>query len=142
SQRWRNVHLRGIKSAYGNAPFFDYFYPEFAQLFLQKHSRLYDLNYQLLTLCLKLIGYNVKMEETVIYQANTLENDLRGVLNAKQSYECRNIYRPYPYTQLFGLNFAPNLSIIDLLFCEGPNSKIVINRSKKEKEHYLKGLRF
>lgn len=142
SQRWRNVHLRGIKSAYGNAPFFDYFYPEFEQLYHQKYNRLYDLNFQLLTLCLKLIQFDVKMEETTIYQSCTHETDMRGVLNAKQSYESRNIYRPYPYTQLFGLNFVPNLSIIDLLFCEGPNSKIVIDRSKKEKEHYLKGLRF
>jgi hypothetical protein len=137
SQRWKNVHLGGIKSGYGNAPYFDYFYPELEQLYHQKHRGLYDLNYRLLTLCLELLQLNVKMEETTNYGSCTHENDIRGVLNAKQSYESRNIYRPYPYTQLFGLNFAPNLSIIDLLFCEGPNSKIVIDRSKKEKEHYL-----
>lgn len=141
-QRWRDIHLRGIKSAYGKAPFFEYFYPEIESIFQENILHLYAFNYRLLTLCLKLLDRSVRMEETLEYQAHGDKIDLRGVINAKAPYTGRNIYEPYPYTQLFGLNFAPNLSIVDLLFCEGPNSKNIIGDSKKEIEHSLKGLRF
>lgn len=141
-QRWRNIHLRGIKSAYGKAPYFEYFYPEIERIFLENIVHLYAFNYRLLTLCLKLLDHSAKMEETLDYQVHVDKIDLRGVISAKASYTERNIYEPYPYMQLFGLNFAPNLSIVDLLFCEGPNSKNIIRESKKEIEHSLKGLRF
>ena len=141
-QRWRNVHLRGIQSAYGKAPFFEYFYPEVERLFQEDIKPLYEFNFKLLSLCLKLLGSTVKMEETSNYYSYFDSRDLRGVIKAKEVYSSRNIYAPYPYMQVFGLNFAPNLSIIDLMMCEGPNSKNIIERSKKEIEHSLKGLRF
>lgn len=141
-QRWKDIHLRGIKSAYGKAPFFDYFFPEIENVFRQNITRLYGFNYRLLTICLKLLDRSVKMEETIDYQSYEGKMDLRGVIKSKASYTDRNIYDPFPYMQVFGLNFAPNLSIVDLLFCEGPNSKNIINSSKKEFEHSLNGLRF
>src|SRR5690606_35490073 len=52
-QNWRKIHLRGIQSAYGKAPFFEYFYPDFENIFLKKHGGLYEFNFDLLTLCLK-----------------------------------------------------------------------------------------
>ncbi|MEX2591691.1 MAG: WbqC family protein [Anditalea sp.] len=131
NQRWRNIHLRGIQSAYGKAPFFEYFYPELERLYLIGPNGLYDFNFELLTLCLKFLRLTVKMEETCDYQQYRGITDLRGVIKAKESFLHRNIYEPYSYMQLFGLNFVPNLSIIDLLFCEGPNSKKVIGSSKK-----------
>jgi len=142
SQAWRKVHLRGIKSAYGKAPFFEYFFPELEKIYLQNISRLYEHNFQLLTICLKFMQLPVKMNETHVYGKYKEETDLRGLIKTKEPFDCRNIYEPYPYAQLFGLNFVPNLSIIDLLFCEGPNSKNILNCSKKETEHSWKGLRF
>jgi hypothetical protein len=133
SQRWRDIHLRGIQSAYGKAPFFEYIYPDLELIFLSGQKGLYDFNYDLLTLCLKFLKVSVKMEETHEYQQYSTITDLRGVIKVKESYQHRNIYEPYAYTQLFGLNFVPNLSIVDLLFCEGPNSSDVIASSKKKK---------
>lgn len=130
-QKWKNVHLRGIKSAYGKAPFFEFIFPDLERIYLAGHENLYAFNYELLTLCLKFLKATVKMEETVDYQPYSGKTDLRGVIKAKESYEFRNIYEPFPYTQLFGLDFVPNLSIMDLLFCEGQNSIKVIERSKK-----------
>src|SRR5690554_3696509 len=132
SQNWRNVHLRGIQSAYGKAPFFEFFFPDFEKIYLRDHSSLYAFNMDLLTLCLKCLRHTAKLVETSSYRVDVEEIDLRSLIRAKESYECRNIYKPFPYAQIFGLNFAPNLSIIDLLFCTGPNSSEVIARSKKE----------
>lgn len=132
SQIWKNIHLRGLRSAYGKSPFFEYFFPDLEKTILKNHSHLYDLNLELLTLCLKSLRHPAKLYETADYQHHVEERDLRGVIKAKESFKCRDIYQPYPYAQIFGLNFAPNLSVIDLLFCEGPNSDHVIARSKKE----------
>lgn len=131
-QRWRDIHLRGLQSAYGKAPFFEYIYPEMEAIFLSNNKCLYDFNLELLTFCLRFLGNTARLEETAEYRPQRGRNDLRGVLKAKESYKYRNIYSPYPYNQIFGVNFVPNLSIIDLLFCVGPNSMEVINRSKKK----------
>ena len=135
SQAWRKIHLRGIKSGYGKAPYFEYLYPELEKVYQQKINGLYEFNKRLLTICLKFLGLTVKMEETPEYRQYTDEKDLRGVIQSRQPYSDRSIYAPYPYTQLFGVNFAPNLSVIDLLFCEGPRSTFILSRSKKEIEH-------
>ena len=37
----------------------------------------------------------------------------------------------HPYDQIFGVNFVPNLSVLDLLFCKGPESKDILKLSKK-----------
>src|SRR5690606_22636918 len=119
SQNWRNVHLRGIQSAYGKAPFFEFFYPDLEKIFLKNHTYLYDFNWDLLTLCLANLRHPAKLIQTDIYRSYEEETDLRGVLDVKEPFTRRNIYKPSPYDQIFGLNFAPNLSVIDLLFCEG-----------------------
>ncbi|UCS93804.1 WbqC family protein [Echinicola marina] len=130
-QKWQNVHLRGIKSAYGKAPYFEYYYPYFEDIFNEQIDSLFELNQKLLTLCLKLLQIKAKVEVSVKYEESPEMEDLRGKIVAKQSYEARDIYSPEPYSQLFGLDFAPNLSVIDLLFCEGPGSLELIRRSKK-----------
>ena len=45
------------------------------------------------------------------------------------SYSSRKIFHPHKYIHVFGKDFVPNLSIIDLLFSEGPSSLEVINNS-------------
>ncbi|MBT0811559.1 WbqC family protein [Litoribacter ruber] len=130
-QKWVNIHLRGIKSAYGKAAFFEYFFPYYESVFERRPTRLFDLNLELLTLCLKFLQHPVRIVVSTEYQPNVGFQDLRGVIQPKESYEVRGIYRPVPYMQLFGLDFVPNLSVIDLLFCEGPQAGRIISQSKK-----------
>src|SRR5690606_16536521 len=132
SQNWRNIHLRGIQSAYGKAPFFEYFFPGLEKVFLKGHRYLYDFNFDLLTLCLENLRHPARLVETTEYRFYEEGIDFRGMVNAKVPFGQRNIYKPYPYTQIFGVNFAPNLSVIDLLFCVGPDANRVILSSRKK----------
>jgi len=133
-QKWKNIHLRGIQSAYGKAPFFEYFFPYFEEVYRQQIDSLFEFNLKLLTLCLKLLQVKVEVTTTQKYERFPEMEDLRGEIVAKESYEARDFYRPTTYNQLFGSDFVPNLSVIDLLFCEGPRSRELILQSKKRNE--------
>jgi hypothetical protein len=62
-----------------------------------------------------------------IYPANI--SDLRSSIHPKQDLEKISFYRPVEYIQVFGDQFIRNLSILDLIFCEGPNSREIILES-------------
>ena len=132
-QKWMNVHWGAIRSAYGKAPFFEYYADFFHDIYLKKHTYLFDLNLEVMTVCLKLLGIDKKIELTTFFDKNPgLEiADFRSVIHPKKvnnSY----IITWVSYPQLFGRYFVPNLSILDLLFCEGNNSIRVLRASKKQ----------
>jgi hypothetical protein len=60
---------------------------------------------------------------------NRSYEDLRSEIDPKTDYTLRTNYQAVPYPQVFGKNFDANLSIIDLLSCEGPNALSVLRRS-------------
>ncbi|WP_114749820.1 WbqC family protein [Pleomorphovibrio marinus] len=132
-QKWLNVHLRGIRSGYGKAPFFDYLFPDLEQVYKRKPPFLWDLNIELLTLCLQFLRKDVSIVDEENWKANGTLIDIRGAIKAKELYKQRGFYHPYPYLQMFGLDFVPNLSVIDLLFCEGPASERILSLSRKRK---------
>ncbi|WP_163381645.1 WbqC family protein [Cyclobacterium sp. SYSU L10401] len=131
NQKWLNVHLRGLQSAYGKAPFFEYFYSDLEHVYLRKHAFLIDLNRELLTLCLKFLARNVRLQVREEKDMNASDRDIRGLIHPKRLIDRDKIYVPQTYQQIFGLNFVPNLSIVDLLFCEGPMAETILNRSEK-----------
>lgn len=122
--RWRKIHWRTIESAYRKAPFFDYYETELKSIIFQGHELLVDLNQDMLSFCLRNIGLKKNISASVSYEAKPEKEilDFRSVITDKKPFAVRGIYRSTPYYQVFGNEFAPNLSLIDLLFCEGPNS--------------------
>lgn len=129
-QKWMNNHWRSIQSAYGKSPFFDYYSEELEQVILSRKESLFDLNWQLLTICLKYLGLQHKpLHQTTVYQHDT-ENgliDLRSAIHPKLPLP--DWFQPSPYHQIFGSNFAANLSVIDLLFCTGPEANMLLGQS-------------
>lgn len=130
-QKWMNNHWRAIQSAYGKAPFFDYYGEYFRDEFQRKHERLIGFNQSLLTLCLKLLKLKLNVVETQIYEKTTPEGviDFRSQIHPKKSLDTLAWFRPELYHQIFGKDFVPNMSILDLLFCTGPDALEVLNRS-------------
>lgn len=128
SQDWNRRHWGAIHSAYGKSPFFE-FYSEYFKIILDKKPDfLFDLNIEILTICLKLLRLEKKVIFTENYQKN-VETDYRGLIHPKRNYELNNLYQPLSYRQNFGNEFVPNLSILDLLFCQGNQSLSVLKES-------------
>jgi hypothetical protein len=132
-QKWQHQHWRTIQSAYGKAPFFEHYSPFFEKTILHPYEKLVDLNLALLTICLDLLGMKRSLLPTAAYK-KTAEKplwDLRSVVHPKKHFSENSFYQPVPYMQLFGKDFAPNLSLLDLLFCEGPHALKILDQSTR-----------
>jgi hypothetical protein len=133
-QKWLNNHWRTIQTAYGNAPFFEYYAPELQHILFKKPVFLYDLNLELMTLCLKWLKMKAALEESPVYE-KTLPSgvrDLRGLINPKKEDGCNRFYKSIEYQQVFGSKFVPNLSLIDLIFNQGPGAWDIVKASARE----------
>ncbi|WP_242916408.1 WbqC family protein [Pontibacter liquoris] len=121
TQKWYNVHWRTLQAAYGRAPYFEFYSDYIQEVYARQPKYLFDLNVDLLRLYLKLLKLNKPLHCTETYQAAVPENvlDLRNRLHPKIIPDNLHVK---PYTQVFGKQFASDLSIIDLLFTQGPAS--------------------
>ncbi len=130
-QKWANNHWRAIQSAYGKSPFFDFYAGYFETEIKANYTTLYELNSRLLTLCLKLLKLKVKLSESSEYSKNPPEGivDFRSVIHPKKSIDSLAWFEPKSYHQIFGKDFVPNMSILDLLFCTGPDALEVLHNS-------------
>ena len=131
NQSWIKNHWRAIQSAYGNAPFFEHYAQDIEKILYKKPRFLFDLNLQFLELVLKMIGLNKKIIFSQKYEKKypSAIQDLRSKIHPKQVNNVLDFYFPQEYTQVFGKQFVKDLSVIDLIFCEGPNAINILNRS-------------
>ena len=132
SQKWLNHHWRTIQSAYGKAPFFEYYSDDFKEALFRSHTFLYDLNLDLLTLCLRWLRWEVSVRETLSYEKNPAADilDLRSVLTSRNPANISDMYKAVPYYQVFGSAFVDNLSLLDLIFCSGPEAGRIVQASR------------
>ena len=130
-QKWLQQHWRTLQAAYGKAPFFEHYAPFFSAIYEKRPERLWELNFEFLTLCLKLlqIEATLQLTETYLEQTNPDFLDFRSSINPKKSTVANKIYRPRPYNQIFGKDFVDNLSVVDLLFTEGPAASLILHDS-------------
>jgi hypothetical protein len=131
SQRWLNVHWKSIQSAYSKSPFFEYYSDDLRIVLFKKHRFLFDLNMELLTLCLKLLKVDKQIKLSESYNNEAGNEDVIDMRNRIHSNMKSEIIAGTEYTQVFGRQFVPDLSIMDLLFCEGNNARKILILSKK-----------
>lgn len=117
-EKWQHNHLLSIKSAYGSAPFFEHYIDYFKPFYGKKTEFLFDYNSDLLQLCFKLLKSERELLRSEVYKKEI--PDVRDIRNLKvTSNELK------PYIQVFGqrIGFQAEVSILDLLFNEGPAAR-------------------
>ncbi|MDZ7604962.1 MAG: WbqC family protein [Cyclobacteriaceae bacterium] len=138
-QKWVNNHRRAISSAYGKAPFFEYFSDDILNVYDEQYEKLIDLNTAMLQQCMKILGIKKPLlAETVPSNTSAGMLDLRNAIEPKNNALLYKLYNPNPYFQVFGNAFEENLSIIDLLFCEGPAAIGIVKKSAVESDNFDK----
>ena len=126
SQKWCNVHWRTLQAAYGRAPYFEFYSDYIREVYARQPKFLFDLNVDLLRLYLKLLKLNKQLHFTDDYTVEipaAAVQDFRNRIHPKIHPDNLHIK---PYKQVFGKHFAPELSIIDLLFTQGPASVLYL----------------
>ncbi|GAB3900841.1 WbqC family protein [Larkinella knui] len=130
-QAWPDRHWRCLVTAYSKAPFFEYYADELELVFRKKWVFLIDLNLELLTLCLKWLGWQktLLLTETFERQLSREVLDAHAQINARGNIQNGRFYHPVSYLQNFGNVFVPDLSILDLIFCQGNRASDVLKQS-------------
>ena len=117
---WQSHHWKSLLSAYSTSPFFEYYQDELIYLFKTKTKYLLDFNLNCFEAICDCLQFDLGYSKTDDYQKIAKDTiDFRYLVNAK-------IEDPQfePYSQVFQdkHGFINNLSILDLLFNEGPNA--------------------
>lgn len=124
--KWEPPFSRAIRSAYGKAPFFDQLFPEIEEILNKKHTHLWQLNLDFMTLCLRWLQYKGEVRITQKFAKITQE----GIIDRRDTMGFTDKISPKPYMQVFGNKFVTNLSVLDVLFCEGIHGQILANESE------------
>jgi hypothetical protein len=126
SQNWQNTHWHSIRSAYGRSPYFEHYSIYFEKFYKNEWQRLFEFNFELLKTVNKLLKIDTKILFTEEFEKENLKIfDCRSMLSPKKAKDkSASFYEITPYLQVFNDRFAfePRLSILDLLFNEGPNA--------------------
>tara|TARA_B100001939_G_scaffold117871_1_gene102299 strand:+ start:1019 stop:1609 length:591 start_codon:yes stop_codon:yes gene_type:complete len=119
SSNWKKTHYKSIKICYQSSPFFEFYEDDISFFYESDYEYLHQLNFASINLVCNWINlempkenFNVKEKEFInlIYLSNTKRT--RELLEKK-------------YTQTFQVSngFINDLSILDLIFNCGPDSK-------------------
>lgn len=122
---WQKLHWKSIESAYRSSPFFEFYEDDLKPFYEKKYKFLLDFNIEIQNMVLEYLDIDVNLKFTDKYydEQDNYFDDLREKIHPKKEYVDPN-FKIVEYTQVFQekYGFIPNLSIIDLLFNEGPNA--------------------
>ena len=119
TEDWARNHWRSLEAAYRRSAYFEYYEDDIAPLILgKKHTYLIDLNQEITSLLLKILKISCVLEQTPNYTKVEI-GDFRDKFSPKIPPATT-----LPYSQVFDNKFGPipDLSILDLLFNQGPRS--------------------
>lgn len=120
---WQKLHWSSIQTAYRSSPYFEYYEDDFHKFYNQKFDFLFDYNIEQLGLIFKILKIKKEIGLTSSFEKEYQDSiDMRDLIHPKRE----SVYPdPKPYYQLFEdrNGFIPELSVIDLVFNQGPQSK-------------------
>ncbi|CAI8338429.1 MAG: Uncharacterised protein [Flavobacteriaceae bacterium] len=117
---WLSEHWKSIQVAYRTSPYFEYYEDDLEPLFKKPILNLQDFNIKIVDTIAELIGLEAVFLTSSVFEKQTQLKDMRHLVNCKKEPK----YNFDTYHQVFEANHGhiENLSILDLLFNEGPNT--------------------
>ena len=138
STPWIQQHERAIISAYRTSAYFEYYQDELFEILDSRPEKLFDLNLAITRFFIEKTGIKVDLRLTSEYSPQGLVEyasvrceDLREVIHPKRPDDIlASLDLEKPYFQVFArkYGFKSDLSIMDLLFNEGPDSIMFLKK--------------
>jgi len=130
-QNWMHRHFRTLQTAYNSSPYFGYYADYLQDIYTSKPVLLWDLNLKMLHLLLRCLRWPLPIEFTTEYLApnpSLLHSPTHSPLDRRDFLTPKatpagtepDSTSQRLYAQVFGPAFVPGLSVLDLLFMQGP----------------------
>lgn len=138
-ENWNLKNWRAIETAYNNSPYFLYYKDELMNIHNSKEVNLFKYNMELIKVICSFLNLDAnKIEPTTEYlkKYSTGVEDYRELMHPKK----RHLFNPNKSSKYFQVfeckyGFIYNLSILDLLFNEGPQSELYIDKLAKNTQY-------
>lgn len=131
--RWQKIHWQTLTSCYRRSAYFEYFEDKLAPFYTKQYDFLLDFNMELFHCITDMLKADVTPEKTTAFEKEFPSAvDLRGKFkNSSDTSFDGFVFTPPRYFQCFEqqTGFLHNLSVLDILFSEGPHAKGIIMRS-------------
>lgn len=134
---WRHLHWNALLSAYGESPFFDFYADDLRPFYEKRWAFLFDFNMEIMQKMCELLDIEPRVSTTDEYvflpEDNGSEATDTGIMDFRDAIRPKHPlpdaeFEPQEYYQVYALKhgFQPNLSILDLLFNEGPEAVLYL----------------
>jgi len=116
---WQHIHWQSLCSVYRSSPYFEYYEERFEPFYTKKEKYLFNWNQNLMALLLELLDFGQELLYTKEFQKQVegVEDHRSAILPGVGDTNIK-------YTQVFEerQGFIKDMSIVDLLFAEGPHA--------------------
>ncbi|MGS2726293.1 WbqC family protein [Psychroserpens sp. BH13MA-6] len=122
---WQLQHLKSLESAYRMSPFYEFYIDDLMPLFETDFSHIMALNFQSIQIIFDCLQLPFDYSKSLVFDKAAKDHvDARDLTNCRK--EIQQTFKPYAqvFDQKHG--FLSNLSILDLLFNEGPNTELYL----------------
>ena len=119
TSNWKKTHYKSIKICYQSSPFFEFYEDDISFFYEPDYEYLHQLNFASINLVCKWINLEMPKENF-----NVQEKEFINLIYLSNTKRTRELLEK-KYTQTFQVSngFINDLSILDLIFNCGPESK-------------------
>ncbi|SDS31866.1 WbqC-like protein family protein [Formosa sp. Hel1_31_208] len=125
TDNWQLQHLKSLESAYRTSPFFEFYIDDLMPLFEIKTHSIMEFNLKCIALIFDCLQLPFTYSKTTKFELEPKTiKDARGLANSRKEIQQHFSNYAQVFDEKYG--FLTNLSILDLLFNEGPNTELYL----------------
>lgn len=127
---WPDQLWRAIYAAYKNTPYFLYYQDEIQAFIYAHHDSLFQMNMKAMDMVKEFLTLDVNCRQTDVFEKSYEHaKDLRYCIHPKRAVTKQIVPYLQPFSDRF--EFNPRVSVLDLLFMQGPEGLLTLTESAR-----------